>query len=75
MRRLGWTLAAVAVFGLGIAGQRGGWFQTSSPATPPAPPVQSVQYQPSAAERIARKTDLRYLQCQPRHWRYCVIPR
>lgn len=76
MRRFGWALAVVALVVLGGVGvQRAGWFHSSPPAPRPASITQSVQYQPSSAERIARKTDLRYLQCQPRHWRYCVIPR
>jgi len=73
MRRFGWALAVVALVVLGGVGVfRAGW--SSSPSAHTAPITQSVQYQPSSAERIARKTDLRYLQCQPRHWRYCVLP-
>ena len=74
MRRVGWTVAVVCLVLGGFLAYRacGGRSETTTAQPAPHP---DLQYQPSSAERVARQTNLRYLQCKPRHWRYCVIPR
>ena len=74
MRRVGWTLAVMCLLLGGILAYRTCAVRSETTvAQPTAHP--ELQYHPSSAERVARQTNLRYLQCQPRHWRYCVIPR
>jgi hypothetical protein len=69
MRRCVWSLAAGAVFGLGV----GLVYRAVCPAPkPPAPATINIT-PPSEAAGQTDEAAWRYRLCQPRHWRYLLL--
>jgi hypothetical protein len=61
MKRFGLVLAtACCLLFTAVVLHEAGWFRSRPPE--------------KSSGRLSRQADLRYLQCQPRHWRYCVFP-